>query len=72
MQAVISFVQQLQEDEDPLIAKKKWSCMSCDKNSEKYSAKLGSHLNWDLAGGKKLSPVKAGGRQWLTQPSDRQ
>lgn len=60
MQSVIAFIQQLQDDEDPIIAKKKWSCISCDRQTEKYTAKVGSHLNWDSLGGRKLSPVKAG------------
>lgn len=43
-----------------MIAKKKWSCISCDKQAEKYSAKVGNHLNWDTLNAKRLSPTKAG------------
>lgn len=57
---MIAFIQQSQEEDDPLIAKKKWSCISCDKQAEKYSGKTGNHLNWDTLNAKKMSPTKAG------------
>ena len=40
--------------------KKQWTCVSCDKNLEKYGGKTGQHLNWDGMNPKKLSPNKIG------------
>jgi hypothetical protein len=34
--------------------------MSCDKQAEKYGAKVGPHLNWETLNTKRLSPTKAG------------
>lgn len=42
------------------MVKKQWTCISCDKNVDKYNAKVGQHLNWDNLVSKKISPTKAG------------
>lgn len=60
MQAVIVFLQNSTNQDDALLVKKQWTCISCDKNVDKYNAKVGQHLNWDNLSSKKISPTKAG------------
>lgn len=60
MQAVIIFLQNSTNEDDALLVKKQWTCISCDKNVDKYNAKVGQHLNWDNLSSKKISPTKAG------------
>ena len=43
-----------------MIVKKNWTCISCDKNVEKFNGKIGQHLNWDSINSKKISPNKIG------------
>lgn len=60
LQSVIAFLQSSMSDDDALLVKKQWTCVSCDKQVEKYNGKIGQHLNWDSMNSKKLSPSKAG------------
>ena len=60
MQAVILFLQHSSNQDDALLVKKQWTCVSCDKHVDKYNAKVGQHLNWDNLSSKKISPTKAG------------
>lgn len=60
LQSVIAFLQSSMNDDDALLVKKPWTCISCDKQIEKYNGKIGQHLNWDSMNSKKLSPSKAG------------
>ena len=60
LQSVITYLQNMANDDDALLVKKQWTCISCDKNLDKYNAKVGQHLNWDLLSSKKISPTKAG------------
>lgn len=60
LQSVIAFLQSSMSDDDALLVKKQWTCISCDKQIEKYNGKIGQHLNWDSMNSKKLSPSKAG------------
>ena len=48
-----------QEDEG-LLVRKQWTCVSCDKGLDKYQGKVGQHLNWDTVASKKISPTKVG------------
>lgn len=60
LQSVIAFLQNSIGEDDALLVKKQWTCISCDKQQEKYNGKIGQHLNWDTMNSKKLSPSKAG------------
>lgn len=60
MQSVIGYLQAITNEDDALIVKKNWTCISCDKMVEKFSGKVGQHLNWDSIQAKKLSPTKIG------------
>jgi hypothetical protein len=60
VQSIILFIQNSTNEDDALFVKKQWTCISCDKNVEKYQAKVGQHLNWDNLSSKKISPTKAG------------
>jgi hypothetical protein len=58
---VIEYLQTLTKEDDGLIVKKKWACISCDKNIENYEGKIGQHLNWETVSAKKMSPSKVAG-----------
>ena len=60
LQSIIIFLQNSVNDDDALLVKKQWTCVSCDKNLDKYGGKVGQHLNWDTMNAKKLSPTKMG------------
>ena len=60
VQSVIGYLQSIAQEEEALLVKKQWTCVSCDKALDKYQAKLGQHLNWDTMNSKKMSPTKAG------------
>lgn len=60
LQAVIIFLQNTANEDDALLVKKQWTCISCDKNIDKFNAKVGQHLAWDNLVSKKISPTKAG------------
>ena len=46
LQAIIIFLQNSVSEDDALLVKKQWTCVSCDKGLEKYGGKVGQHLNW--------------------------
>lgn len=48
-------------EEDALIAKKNWLCLSCDKKLDTYKGRIGSHLNHNQLKGKLLESEVAGG-----------
>lgn len=54
------YLQNSVNEDDALLVKKQWACISCDKNVEKFNGKVGQHLNWDNLSSKKISPTKAG------------
>lgn len=58
--SVISYLQSLAQEDDALLVRKQWNCISCDKSLDRYQAKVGQHLNWDTVNSKKMSPTKAG------------
>ena len=58
VQSIILFIQNSTNEDDALFVKKQWTCISCDKNVEKYQAKVGQHLNWDNLSSKKISQPK--------------
>ena len=60
MQSIISYLQAISTEDDALIVKKNWTCISCDKMIDKFNGKIGGHLNWDSIQAKKISPVKVG------------
>jgi hypothetical protein len=60
LQTLIVWVQNTLNEDDALIVKKQWTCISCDRNVERFNGKIGQHLNWDLLASKKISPTKAG------------
>ncbi len=60
MKSIIAYLQAITNEDDALIVKKNWTCISCDKMVEKFSGKVGQHLNWDSVQAKKLSPAKVG------------
>jgi hypothetical protein len=60
VQSVVGYLQSLAQEEEALVVKKQWTCVSCDKGLEKYQGKVGQHLNWDNVNAKKMSPTKAG------------
>lgn len=60
MQSIISYLQAITNEDDALVVKKNWTCISCDKMVEKFNGKVGQHLNWDSIQAKKISPTKIG------------
>ena len=60
LQSIIAYLQAITNEDDALIVKKNWTCISCDKMVEKFSGKVGQHLNWDSVQPKKISPSKVG------------
>ncbi len=60
LQSIINYLQSMATDDDALIVKKNWTCISCDKMIEKFNGKMGQHVNWDSVQAKKLSPAKVG------------
>ena len=60
LQSIINYLQSMVNEDDALIVKKNWTCISCDKMIEKFNGKVGQHLNWDSIQSKKISPGKAG------------
>ena len=60
MQSIISYLNAITNEDDALIVKKNWTCISCDKMVEKFNGKVGQHLNWDSIQAKKISPTKVG------------
>ena len=60
VQSVISYLQSIAQEDEALLVRKQWACVSCDKGLDKYQAKVGQHLNWDTMNSKKMSPTKAG------------
>jgi hypothetical protein len=60
LQAFIVWVQNTHNEDDALIVKKQWTCISCDRSVERFNGKIGPHLNWDLLANKKTSPGKSG------------
>ena len=60
MQSVVGYLQSLAQEDEALLVKKQWTCVSCDKGLEKYQGKVGQHLNWDNVNAKKMSPIKVG------------
>ena len=60
LQSVISYLQSMSNEDDALLVKKQWGCISCDKSLDKYNAKVGQHLNWESLASKKISPTKTG------------
>lgn len=60
VQSVVSYLQSASNEDDALLVRKQWTCVSCDKNLEKYQGKVGQHLNWESISSKKISPNKAG------------
>lgn len=61
VQYIISFLQSNTNEDNALIVKKNWTCISCDKIVEKFNNKTNGHLNWDSVQPKKISPNKIGG-----------
>jgi hypothetical protein len=61
LQFVVNFLQATATDDDASVVKKNWTCISCDKNVEKFNTKIGQHLNWGSVQPKKMSPTKIGG-----------
>jgi predicted ATP-dependent serine protease len=60
MQSIINYLQSVANEDDALLVKKQWTCISCDKNLEKYAGKIGQHLNWESLSSKKISPSRIG------------
>ena len=60
MQSIVAFLQSDSQEDDATLVKKQWTCISCDKNLDKYQGKVGQHLNWDTISSKKISPTKFG------------
>lgn len=60
LQSIITFLQNSVSEDDALLVKKQWTCISCDKGVDKFSGKTGQHLNWDNLQSRKISPTKAG------------
>lgn len=60
VQSIVGYLQSVTQEDEALIVRKQWNCVSCDKSLEKYQGKVGHHLNWESMSAKKLSPSKAG------------
>lgn len=60
VQSIVGYLQSITQEDEALLVRKQWTCVSCDKSLEKYQAKIGQHLNWETMPAKKLSPNKAG------------
>ncbi len=70
--SVVTALQEHNED-DPMIVRRRWACLSCERAFENYQAKAGTHANWDtLHGGRKISPAKfkAEGTRSRRRPED--
>jgi len=50
----------LAQEDEALLVRKQWTCVSCDKGLEKYQGRVGQHLSWESISSKKISPTKAG------------